>query len=91
MSRHDIIPVGSKVILKVEPRSVYPILIGVMPARKSDTVLTGVVTELLSDEDGGGILVRLDGTNDEINMSRSDLIFPIPGNLVAFRPNGGDR
>lgn len=82
----DHVPTGSWIMLLRSPAAIQPSIVKVHKAfglsRESEERRTGVVESRYRRS--GDYMVKLDDTELTICVSRADLIYPVPDNLVAL-------
>lgn len=82
----DHIPVGGKVLLRRAPVQIHPSMGKVHEvfglSRDSESKRTGIVRSRYHRS--GDYMVAIDGTDVTICVERSDLIYPVPDNVVPL-------
>lgn len=83
----DHIADGERVMLMVTPAQLHPSIVEVRgafgaPDDGADRRRTGVVGHRYRRS--GGYMVRIDGSSLSVGVSRADLIYPVPDNLVPL-------
>jgi hypothetical protein len=84
----DHIPAGSRVMLAAAPVDLYPSIAQVagalgLPGDGHHT-RTGIVAHRWYGD--GEYMVRIDGSKMEVRVSRADLMFPVPDDIILFVP-----
>lgn len=82
----DHIPVGGHVLLRREPAQIHPSIVEARKVfglpRDPESKRTGVVCSRYRRS--GDYMVKLDGADATISVSRADLIYPVPENVVPL-------
>lgn len=89
----DHVPVGSRVMLVRDPKSIHPSIVDVAKVfgfpSAEQTLRIGVVKT--RHRRFGTYMVELENTGFSIAVERGDIIWPIPENVLALSPHGARR